>query len=58
MVATMKEEVTDEQKVRTLRAANPKLTEQDACTLLGIDFNTFKCNDFLNIFRDITKEEK
>jgi len=54
----MKEEVTDEQKVRTLRAANPKLTEQDACTLLGIDFNTFKCNDFLNIFRDITKEEK
>jgi hypothetical protein len=30
------EEVTNLQKVRTLQKANPKLTEKEACLLLGI----------------------
>ena len=31
-----KEQVTNLQKVRTLQKANPKLSEREACLLLGI----------------------
>jgi hypothetical protein len=50
------EQVTNLQKVRTLQKANPKLTEKEACLLLGIKqadlekekFKDFNVPDFIN----------
>lgn len=59
--------ITLEQKVKTLRKANPKLSKQDACTLLGVtlaEYNRscvygFKSEDnIFNVFDKFTKKKR
>lgn len=50
--------MTDKDKVDTLIRMNPKLTEKEACLLLGIDWQTYGRSEFLNIFEDIMKKKR
>lgn len=48
-------ELTPEQKIEALRKANPKLTLEQACQLLGLDPQEHRSSDFFSFFEDIVK---
>jgi len=44
------DEITPAQKVEELKKTNRKLTDEEACLLLGIDIKDLRPNDFFDDF--------